>query len=396
MALTFGSKLRTLMDNATAAAKQRATAVLQSVAKAAANGAGAVKNVLTSDNDLPAATLIGGAAAIPVIGPVIGPVLAAGRYALKGSDYASQDAYLDKSLDSIIKTECGDDPAKIEDRRKRLKLRRRKEREALIEKGKDSPDPKVRKAARDLERDMAGVERARLSKHVYDQYDPKFVGPPPQPPTGFLLPTAAELDELKITPEMLSDPNSGFRAQLYKVDPKVGPVPPEYVMAFRGTVGGDDWIKANIPQALGHKSDYYNNAMEIGRILSKLGDRVEFTGHSLGGGLASAASVVGGIKATTQNAAGLHDNTSDEFGVKLDRNTSLSQVNAYRINDENENKTELLTSISKLPTAPNAIGTPIDLNAPKSGVSRYGLHGVDAVIDSIEEQKQKQQQLLSE
>jgi hypothetical protein len=209
---------------------------------------------------------------------------------------------------------------------------------------------------------------------------------------------------LGLEKEDLTDPRSGFRAAVYKVDPEVMNVPPKYIVSFRGTHDiYKDFVKANVPQSVGLESTYYNRAMLIGRsVAGKIANKilqpgdVEFTGHSLGGGLASAASVVSGIKATTQNAAGLHPKTVSRFtegALHLDPDAGTRLVEAYRIQDADH--TELLTALNESPFVPDAIGEPVPLGAPRAGLSSYDLHGIDAVIDSLEERKTKAQQTLS-
>ena len=61
------------------------------------------------------------------------------------------------------------------------------------------------------------------------------------------------------------------------------------------------------------RSDYYDRAQDVAnRVDLKSGGQVSFTGHSLGGGLASAAAVSTGQPATTFNAAGLSHSTVSE------------------------------------------------------------------------------------
>jgi putative lipase involved disintegration of autophagic bodies len=57
------------------------------------------------------------------------------------------------------------------------------------------------------------------------------------------------------------------------------------------------------------------------------------TGHSLGGGLASAASLATGIRAETFNAAGLNSSTAKQH--KLDMKKAETLITAhYTMNDE--------------------------------------------------------------
>jgi hypothetical protein len=104
----------------------------------------------------------------------------------------------------------------------------------------------------------------------------------------------------------------------------------------------EDWLN-NGRQGSGLESDYYNRAMELAADLnsSALGGRFEIAGHSLGGGLASAASAVTGIPATTLNAAGLHADTARRYAERnglavFDTNRT---VTAYQV------KGEILTDV---------------------------------------------------
>ncbi|MBI5276015.1 MAG: hypothetical protein HY854_06090 [Burkholderiales bacterium] len=389
----LGSKLGAKIAAATDAAKAKAASGLQAAKEMAANGAKAVKAGVAAvlESGLASTVAVAGAKVLggPVAGLIAQGVKSGYDYALKGEKkYDAADPYLDQDLKHAAQLHCGGDaPA--------AKARRKREREAMISAGKASGSPAKKAAAERLERDMVGVERARLSKHSYDAYDPtKAVnGKPPPPPVGFLDPSPSELEDMGITDTMLAPPGSTFRAKVYKVDPKVGSIPPEYVMAFRGTETKQDWTQANIPQGLGRPTDHYNRSMELGRLMAESGKSAEFTGHSLGGGLASAAAVVTGMPATTQNSAGLHDKTTAREGTPLNREEAKKIVNAYRI--DGVEKTEILSSLNKLPLVPDAIGTPRTLEPPKAGVSRLGLHSIDAVIDSIEQQKTEDQQVLS-
>lgn len=110
---------------------------------------------------------------------------------------------------------------------------------------------------------------------------------------------------------MLRNGKSGFDAAIYRNDQG------QYVVAFRGT---DQWfgpegadIKANDGQALGLTTEQYQQAILLAkRAVEAFGKgNVIFTGHSLGGGLASAAMLATGAPGVTFNAAGLRAVASD-------------------------------------------------------------------------------------
>lgn len=82
------------------------------------------------------------------------------------------------------------------------------------------------------------------------------------------------------------------------------------VLAFAGTdfTSWADW-KANILQGMGLKSSQYTNAIALAESYGP----ITYTGHSLGGGLASAAAIYTGGSGVVFNAAGLHNNTIGNF-----------------------------------------------------------------------------------
>ncbi len=123
---------------------------------------------------------------------------------------------------------------------------------------------------------------------------------------------AGELDKslgIKNPKESLAPDGTDFRANVYAkgVEPNV-----EYVVGYRGTQTGADWNQNRI-QGSGGQSDSYDRAKRLASITDahaqKNGHALSFTGHSLGGGMASAASASTGRAASTFNAAGLNANT---------------------------------------------------------------------------------------
>lgn len=157
------------------------------------------------------------------------------------------------------------------------------------------------------------VRNALASRGVYSFADmPKF-GLQPKSPLDLLrlgVPDDANL--------LLGDGSgvAGFKAMVYQ-DYITGDR--QYVLAFGGTDGlrdsSDDWYN-NFIQGFGYGApEQYVAAMRVIDALAKnpaTRGRVLATGHSLGGGLASAAAVVGGIRAETFNAAWLREETLQE------------------------------------------------------------------------------------
>lgn len=100
------------------------------------------------------------------------------------------------------------------------------------------------------------------------------------------------------------DEDSGFRSDLYTN------AAGQYVYAFAGTQDELD-IKTDMAQSLGGETVQYNLAMGNTEKLAKIfgAENLTLTGHSLGGGLATAASAVNGVNAVTFNPAGINPQT---------------------------------------------------------------------------------------
>lgn len=296
------------------------------------------------------------------------------------------------------------------------KAERRRARKDLIARAgtaaADRHDPAGIAAAERLARDMDAIEKGRLAKHVYLKYDDDEYGQMPadikalkdSAPVGFKPASAGELAALGLTQEDLAPGNMNFRAAVYKYDPEVwGPeYEGKFVVATRGTTRNlQDW-ENNAENGGGRDSEYYRQAKSIGDKIrtAKMGDKVEVTGHSLGGGLAQAihAGSGGEIAATTWNSAGTHDELSTQYGIpgKIDE----SRIQAYRV------KGELLTHEqehgSLSPFIPDAKGRTFDVEpadpemrkADLSPAEREDLHGMDNTIAALEVQKAQDESTL--
>jgi hypothetical protein len=140
---------------------------------------------------------------------------------------------------------------------------------------------------------------ALLADHVYTS-DPKI-----KPPQGFREIKGDDLKALNLSDADLTSNKSTFAARVYASGTGADT---KYVIAFRGSQSKSDFV-ADVKQAFGGGTDHYQKALEIGKKLTLSGANVTLTGHSLGGGLASATAVASGRDAVTFNAAGLSDAT---------------------------------------------------------------------------------------
>ncbi|GAB3637094.1 hypothetical protein GCM10027422_26840 [Hymenobacter arcticus] len=255
------------------------------------------------------------------------------------------------------------------------------------------------------------VERARLSEHVYHS---DRVPPLPEP-VGWHMLTDKELARKGITKAMLNDPKSGFKAALYESSFER---PPKTVVAYAGTEDGADW-STNLQQGIGIETKQYNSAMQLAKKVTKnfAKGTVDITGHSLGGGLASAAVVVTGAKGYTFNAAGLHLATvgrspynvtaasMSAMGARIDALHSTSDPLTFIQTNMRNTPAGVLGDAVKWPLGPEALGIPRPLapaadwqhgwdelvkRNPFRSAPRMALegHGVDPeMVDNIEAQK---------
>jgi hypothetical protein len=121
--------------------------------------------------------------------------------------------------------------------------------------------------------------------------------------------------------------NTGFRAVALK---PVDETDNRVIIAFAGTnpTSLHDW-ENNIGQAGGNTPAQYRQAVDLaGEYQNLYGNNVILTGHSLGGGLASYASLQTGLRATAINSAALSPNNlggNALFHPSLKRNPNITQ-----------------------------------------------------------------------
>ncbi|EGU56861.1 PAAR repeat-containing protein [Vibrio nigripulchritudo ATCC 27043] len=302
------------------------------------------------------------------------------------------------------------------------KAQRRKAREEITERAK-STNPE---AADRFAMDMDAAEKAMLSDHVYtvgkpdDKLDERrlqlrkdFEGD-----SGWSEASPAELKNLGLRKKDLTIKDSNFQAQVYMPDKNVFGPSAKPVVVFRGTEMPklDDW-KNNSAQGRDKESAYYRRAVDIGKAVKKQGLPVEISGHSLGGGMGSAACKASGMSCVTFNAAGLHSNTVERYGVPKAKQGPDTLIKGYRtegdiltyVQEENfilkhvmpdaVRDKSLDTTLPKTKSlTPQAIGaaTLAGVASPIYSPMAYGavkakekvdMHGMDQVRLALEERK---------
>ncbi|CAB5127781.1 type VI secretion system Vgr family protein [Burkholderia cenocepacia] len=258
--------------------------------------------------------------------------------------------------------------------------------QATIAKGLASPDPATRAAAAKLASSLKAQQLAKLADHVYHPNDP--------PPTGWKMATN-DPEALKAFGLKSSDfekSGSNFGSQMYIPDSNVFGDSMKPTVAFKGTqqLFGED-MSNNMAQGLGADAPYYRNAVTIGKNIETTGASagVDFTGHSLGGGLASAAAEASGGSAVTFNAAGLNPETVAQYGGTA----QAANITAYRVDGD------ILTGLQEgrlgpisdgtAALMPKAVGSPVTLDG--ESVTTVGRHLMGDVTNGINQQVAKDQ-----
>jgi hypothetical protein len=221
---------------------------------------------------------------------------------------------------------------------------------ALLAQATETGDPSVLVQAKQLKIAYHARDMAALADDVYDAADGKKAKD--QPPAGYIRasanPEALRAAGIDWSNDQIQDrlhpKDSGFRAEIYLPDPAILGKDAKPVLVFKGTDSdkNEDWLN-NARQGAGMQSDYYDRAMGLALALKTEFNNnekmFEIAGHSLGGGLASAASAVTGAQATTFNSAGLHPETAPRFLEGRPQFNTDTTVNAYQV------KGEVLTSV---------------------------------------------------
>jgi hypothetical protein len=152
-----------------------------------------------------------------------------------------------------------------------------------------------------------------------------------------------------------------------------------YCYTFAGTQNGQDaW--QDLKQLVGI-SGQYDDANDAVQALTaaNLAEPLSFTGHSLGGGLASLAAFVIRDNAITFNAAGLSDATMKEFGVY---GQSQDNISAYIVVGDRLNSFQQASGLYTAQAIVHNIASTVTSLDPTSN------HRIDTVIASLQHEYQ--------
>ncbi len=210
---------------------------------------------------------------------------------------------------------------------------------------------------------------------------------------GYKMADDDELEALGISKNDLQKRNHGFKADLY-VDENGN-----YVLAFRGTTSDPrdmgrrdlpflpnwswDWIDDNASQGLGMGSEQYEDAIRLAQKVNANkpdGKQLIITGHSLGGGLATAAGAATGSETYAFDPAGVHPNTYKMYGVE---NPDTSNVHTYYSNQDFLNMGNNLLELM-----PDSAGERIRLHTADEFDAADG-HDLPMLFQAIEREKKK-------
>lgn len=175
-----------------------------------------------------------------------------------------------------------------------------------------------------------------------------------------------------------TDDTTGFQSAVYTDGNG------NYVVAFAGTdpASLQDWL-ANGGQGLGFETSQYSDAMALANeVATAWPGQTVITGHSLGGGLASAAALATDSPAVTFNAAGLSDETLRSLGFTPNGAREYAAdglVRRYSV--ENDILTGAQSGVSPLP---EAVGTQFQLENTYLIQDPIRAHLMDAVLRGLD------------
>jgi hypothetical protein len=221
------------------------------------------------------------------------------------------------------------------------------------------------------------LEMAYIASDVYKTNSTGSVGP-----GGWRRLSDSDLLAHGIDPQSLHSDTTGFQSAIYTDGHG------DDVLAFAGTDFKSiaDW-RANVGQGLGLQTAQYRQAEIVAQDAREaFGNNLAITGHSLGGGLASAASLATGTPAVTFNPAGLSDQTLRDLGFSPNQERAIASDGLIRRYDTTH---DILTNLQQnvLPFLPHAVGTEIRIS--DNTLNPVNAHLMPTVIAGMQSGKIK-------
>ena len=173
-------------------------------------------------------------------------------------------------------------------------------------------------------------------------------------------------------PSTLRNADSGFYSAVY-LNHDSG----AYIVAFRGTEPRLTDVVTNLGQLIGIFNTQYRDAATVGTALgAAFAGNISGTGHSLGGGLETVASISGNFPGQNFNAAGVSSFTARQVGV------NLSQANGLVRNDSVPFDF-LSRGLNRLPLVPGTNGQQRMLPSPGGVPNPLSRHGIAKSITGL-------------
>jgi len=189
----------------------------------------------------------------------------------------------------------------------------------------------------------------------------------------------------------------------------------EYVLSFSGTDEGLDWVD-NAGHAMGRSTAQYRQALVLARQVNTMVNtgKLTITGHSLGGGLATAAGLAIDRQTIVYNPAALHPDFATENNLPYDQAGNLASV--YHVEGEILTSAQDMGPIAVSIPGPGGIPIPVTIDGPSAPGKRIplapdedwlnrniepsiflpesierglALHGIEAVLASLEQEYQQ-------
>lgn len=168
-----------------------------------------------------------------------------------------------------------------------------------------------------------------------------------------------ELADLGIDARLLKDSSTGFESIICRFNDL-------YIISFAGSNELIDFY-ADLRQGLGYYEPQYFQAVNLTNILSNaVKGKVVCIGHSLGGGLATFASIASGSPCVAFSSAGVAENTIKNVGLDYQQAKKRAEDGLVRFYVVRYDWLDLLQSVARIPPA---LGSKIVMDYHEDGAN---------------------------